>query len=92
MRRIRYIEVKPGRQNVLAQVGAMIVGLVVLVVSVILGAFFLAAFFGLVLLVGITLYVRFWWLRQRIQKARREEFIETEYRVVDSTEPGDRGR
>ena len=86
MRQTRYIEIKPRQGNIFAQIAALIVGLGVLVVSVILGAFFLAAFFGFALLVGLTLYLRFWWARRRFQQEQRDEFIEAEYRVVDKNE------
>ena len=92
MRRVRYIEVQQRQPNLLAQVIGLIVGVGVLVVSVVLGAFLLAAFLGFALLVAITLYARFWWLRRQMMRARQDEFIETEYRVVDESERRDPGR
>ena len=86
MRRVNYSGPQTGPRNVFAQVGALIVGLGVLVISVILGAFFLAAFFGFVLLVAITVYARFWWLRRKFAKAQQDEFIETEYEVIDRSD------
>ena len=80
---------QPRPRSVFAQVVGLIVGLGVLVVSVVLGAFLLAAFLGFALLVAVTLYARFWWLRRRFQQAQRDEFIEAEYRVVDETERRD---
>lgn len=91
MRQVRYREVKPGEGGLFAQVAALIVGLGVLVVSVVLGAFFLAAFFGFALIVAVTLYARFWWARRKFQKAQQDEFIEAEYRVVDETRRDKRG-
>lgn len=91
MPEIRYISMQPGPRSVFAQVVGLIVGLGVLVVSVVLGAFLLAAFLGLALLVAVTLYARFWWLRRRFEQAQRDEFIEAEYHVVDETERRDRG-
>ena len=89
MPEVRYISMQPRQRSVFAQVVGLIVGLGVLVVSVVLGAFLLAAFLGFALLVGVTLYARFWWLRRRFQQAQRDEFIEAEYRVVDETERRD---
>ena len=80
---------QPRPRSVFAQVVGLIVGLGVLVVSVVLGAFLLAAFLGFALLVAVTLYARFWWLRRRFQQAQRDEFIEAEYRVVNETERRD---
>lgn len=91
MNDIRYISGQPGQPSIFAQVVGLIVGLGVLVVSVVLGAFLLAAFLGFVLLVGVTLYARFWWLRRRFEQARRDEYIEAEYRVVDESERQSRG-
>lgn len=89
MPEVRYISMQPRPRGVFAQVVGLIVGLGVLVVSVVLGAFLLAAFLGFALLVAVTLYARFWWLRRRFQQAQRDEFIEAEYRVVDETERRD---
>ncbi|UCG74282.1 MAG: hypothetical protein JSV45_07915 [Chromatiales bacterium] len=91
MPEIRYINGQPGQRSLFAQVVGLVVGLGVLVVSVVLGAFLLAAFLGFVLLVAITLYARFWWLRRRFEQAQRDEFIEAEYRVVDESERQSRG-
>jgi O-antigen/teichoic acid export membrane protein len=90
MRQVRYIEIRPRPGNLFAQVIGLIVGLGVLIVSVVLGAFLLAAFLGFVLLVAVVLYGRFWWLRRRMMRERRDEFIETEYRVVDDSTRPDR--
>jgi Flp pilus assembly protein TadB len=92
MPEIRYINAQPGQRSLFAQIVGLIVGLGVLAVSVVLGAFLLAAFLGFALLVAVTLYGRFWWLRRRFAQARRDEFIEAEYRVVDETERQERGR
>ena len=89
MPQVRYISMQPRQRSVFAQVVGLIVGLGVLVVSVVLGAFLLAAFLGFALLVAVTLYARFWWLRRRFQQAQRDEFIQAEYRVVDETERRD---
>lgn len=91
MPEIRYINAQPGPRSRFAQVVGLVVGLGVLVVSVVLGAFLLAAFLGFALLVAITLYARFWWLRRRFEQAQRDEFIEAEYRVVDESERRGRG-
>ena len=90
MRRVRYIEVRPGQRNIFAQIASLIIGIGVLVLSVILGAFFLAAFLGFAILVAVAVYARFWWLRRRFEQAQRDEFIEAEYRVVDADESRDR--
>ena len=90
MRQVRYIEIKPRPRNVFAQAAALLAGVAVLVVSVFLGAFLLAAFLGLTLIVAVTLYVRFWWLRRQFEQAQRDQYIETEYEVLGRDESRER--
>jgi predicted lipid-binding transport protein (Tim44 family) len=52
-----------------------------------LGFFFLvAALIGGAILAGVIL-LRFWWLKRKLAKAARDEFITTEYTVVEREGP-----
>ena len=88
MRQIRYIEIQPRPRNIFAQLLGLVAGVAVLILSVVLGAFLLAAFFGFVLIVAVTVYARFWWLRRQAMRQRDSEFIDVEYRVLDETRRG----
>ena len=90
MRQVRYIEVRPRSGNVFAQVLGLLAGVVVLVVSVVLGAFLLAAILGFALIVAIGLYARFWWLRRQVMRAQDSQYVDAEYRVVSESRRRDR--
>ncbi len=75
----------PGRApGLFARVVAFIVGLGALVISVIVGSLVLAAVAGFVLVVGLVVYARLWWLRRQMQRQARpnDDVIEAEYKVV----------
>ena len=64
-----------------------VIGVAVLVVSAIVGAFMLAALLGFVLIVAVAFWLRVWWLRRQMDARARtqdEEVIVAEYRVVES--------
>ena len=88
MREIKYIELQPRPRSLFMQIVGLIVGLGVLAVSVLLGAFLLAGFRGFALIVGTVIYVRLWWLRRQAMRAANDEFIETEYQVVRTRREG----
>ena len=90
MTQIRYIQVDQKPRSFLMQVVGAIVGLGVLVVCVVLGAFLMAGLLGFVLIAAAFVYGRIWWLRRQFQQAANDEFIETEYRVVDSARDSER--
>ena len=81
-------------QSLLSQIIAFVVGIVVLAVSFIFGAFLLTAFFGLVLLIVLVAMVRGWWLRRQMSAMRSgsssysrgesHEVIDGDYTVIDS--------
>jgi len=84
MSQIRFIQVDQKPRSFLMQVIGAIVGVGVLIISVILGAFLMAGLLGFILIAAAFIYGRVWWLRRQFQQAANDEFIETEYRVVDS--------
>ena len=62
------------------RVAAFIVGLGAFGVAVFLGAIFLAAVVGLMLIIGLVVWVRLWWFRRQIERYAREHGdLETEY-------------
>lgn len=80
-------------QGLLAQVLGVIVGIGVIVASVVVGAFLLAALLGFTLIAGTALMLRLWWLRRRMERRNAEEdVIETEYTVIDARDRDSRRR
>ncbi|HSG66387.1 MAG TPA: hypothetical protein VLD39_15365 [Gammaproteobacteria bacterium] len=73
--------------NPLLQVVTLVLGAVVTVGAVFLGAILLSLFLGLAVIAGLVLYIRLWWLRRRAgstkdRGGRPGEFVEVEYTVV----------
>lgn len=89
MPQIRYIAVDRRPRSLLMQIIGFVVGVGILIVSVVLGAFLLAGLFGFGLLVALIVYIRVWWLGRKMTAARQEDdIIETEYQVIDTSERG----
>lgn len=83
MRKVRYISVEQRPRSLLAQVLGVIVGVAVLVVSVVLGAFAIAALVGLVLILALVFIIRVWWFRRQMEKMAREQGdLEADYTIV----------
>lgn len=89
MRQIRYITVQRQPPGLLMQIAGFIVGVMVLGVSLVVGAFMLAALFGFALIVAVVIGIRFWWLRRQMDQAAADEYIETEYQVVGTRDRSD---
>ena len=89
MRQIRYITVERQSPGLLMQIAGFIVGLFVLGVSLVVGAFVLAALLGFALIVVVVFGIRFWWLRRQMEQAAADEYIETEYQVVGTHDRSD---
>jgi len=71
----------------LERAAAFLVAVIVLILSF----FFVAAAVALVLILVAALAIRWWWLKRVPGKATEQEFITTEYTVVErETEPGTR--
>ena len=49
----------------------------------VLGFFFLAAAIVAGVVLALVVMVRYWWVRRRLRKAAENEFIKTEYSVVE---------
>jgi thiol:disulfide interchange protein len=62
---------------------AFVVGLVMLAVAVFVGAIFIAALAGLLLIGGLLFAVRVWWLKRKMQRYAKEHGdLRAEYTVV----------
>ena len=71
------------------QVLGFIVGLVVLGVSLVLGAFVLAAVLSFLLIVAVVIGFRLWGVKRKISSvAVNDEYIDAEYRVVQGNNNG----
>ena len=91
MAQIRYIEIGQKPRSLLMRLLGLVVGLVVLGVSLVLGAFVLAALFGFALMLAVAVAIRLWWVRRRINAdAANDEYIDAEYKVVNSSDRGKR--
>ncbi len=89
MTQIRYSGIQQKPRSFLMQLIGFVVGLVVLGVSFLLGAFILAALLGFGLILAVVVAIRLWWLRRQINAdAANDEYIDAEYKVVNH---GDRG-
>jgi len=82
--------------NPLLQALSFIVGGIVLVIAIVMGAILLSVVLGLALIAALAIWIRLWWLRRKILDARAEysgagarpreatgRVIEVEYTVVD---------
>jgi hypothetical protein len=77
------------------QILGFLTGLLVFAATFVLGFFLLAGILGLVLIFGLVVYLRMWWLRRKmVAGAQEDHVLEGEYRVVDresgNAEPGER--
>ena len=84
--------------NPILQVAGLLVGVLVSVAAVLVGAVVLSLVIGLAVLTGLVFSVRVWWLRRRMQRAVREasrgprgEIVAVEYTVVKERTVGQRG-
>jgi thiol:disulfide interchange protein len=69
--------------NPIARVIATLFGLVILAVSIFLGAIFIAGIIGMALIGGIVIVARAWFLRRKMQAyARDHGDLEAEYTVI----------
>ena len=95
MRQIRFIRIDQPPRSVLMQIVGFVVGFVALVVAGGLGGVLLAALLGFALIAAVVIYARVWWTMRKTQKVPGRgagaPLLETEYRVIETTEPDDRG-
>ncbi len=72
MRRLSYTYNNTISRNPVIQVLGLLGAVAVLTVAVVVGAFVLAALFGLALIAALVLYVRIWWLRRQWRRRAAE--------------------
>lgn len=89
MAQFRYIGFKQKPRSFPMQVLGFVVGLVVLGVSLVLGAFVLAALLSFMLILAVVIGIRLWWVKRQINgPAANDEYIDAEYRVVHGSDNG----
>ena len=91
MAQFRHIGFEQKSRSFLMQVLGFMVGLVVLGVSLVLGAFVLAALLGFTLILAVGVAIRLWRVKRQINAAAaNDEYIDAEYRVVHRSDHGER--
>ena len=76
-----------GPGSLLGRIFAVIFGVGALVLSLVVGAVFIAAVVGFMLLIGLVVAVRLWWIRRKMERHAREHGdLEAEYTVIQSDE------
>ena len=71
-------------RSFLGQILAFVVGVAVLAVSFVLGAFLLAAIFGFILIAGLVATVWVWWLKRKAADICQDDSVlDAEYTVVE---------
>jgi len=73
-----------GSANPVMRVIAALVGLIILGVSIFVGAIFVAGILGMAIIGGVALAIRGWLLRRKMETYAREHGdLEAEYTVID---------
>ena len=76
-----------GSGSLLGRIFAFVIGIGVLAVSIFLGAIFMAAALGFILIIAIVIAIRVWWLRRKMERYERENGdLTAEYTVVQERE------
>ena len=86
--------------NPLLQAVYLVVGALLLIGALVMGAVILAFVLGFVLVFGVVFWIRLWWLRRklmrgsgaanrRVDRAQEGDLIEVEYTVVEERDPRD---
>ena len=84
MSQYRYFSMNSQPRSFFGQIIAFVVGLAVLAVSFVLGAFILATIFGFIMVVGLIVTVRLWWLKREAVDANRDDSVlDAEFSVVE---------
>lgn len=94
MRYIRFSNIRGSRPaNPFVQALGLVVGIVLFIGAVLLGGLVIAALMGFLLVAGLIIYVRVWWLTRKAGLRQQEDsFVEAEYQVIECTKPDDERR
>lgn len=90
-RQFRTLRFDSRPQGLLAQIVAVIVGVLVLGVAIVVGGILLSVILGLGLIAAVLLYCRVWWLRRKggSHQQAKDQVIETDYIVVSTSQADD---
>lgn len=84
--KIRYVTFAGGGQQpggLVARIIALLVGCLAFVAAVLVGAIFLAGLVGMLVIGGMVVTLRVWWLRRQMEKmAQTSGDIEGQYTVI----------
>jgi len=84
MRQIRYVNIRQRSRNPFVQFLGFLVGSLVIALALVLGFFLVAGFFGFILIAGLGVYLRLWWLKRKaVGGLKGDSVLEAEYHVVD---------
>jgi hypothetical protein len=68
---------------VLGRAVAFVLGIIVLAVSIFVGAVFFTALLGLILILAVIFMLRVWWLKRKMQRYTQEHGdLDAEYTVI----------
>ncbi len=89
MRYIRFNSMQGQRStNPIVQAFGLIIGIILFIAAVFIGGIVIAALLGFMLLAGLVIYMRIWWLTRKAGLRQRREdksFVEAEYEVIETT-------
>jgi len=95
MSRYRYSQLPGQPPSLLGRIIAVVFGLAVLAATFVVGAFVLTVFVGLLIIGGIAVYARVWWLKRKFaagetsftdagpQNTAEGQVLDAEYTVVE---------
>ncbi len=96
MRHIRFSTLRGSRSsNPFVQLFGLVIGIILFIGAVLLGGVIIAALIGFLLVAGLILYIRIWWLTRkavRQQQQGQASFVEAEYQVIEPSSTDDQQR
>ncbi|MDP7418787.1 MAG: hypothetical protein QF483_02780, partial [Gammaproteobacteria bacterium] len=100
MRHIRFSTLRGSRSsNPFVQLFGLVIGIILFIGAVLLGGVIIAALIGFLLVAGLILYIRIWWLtrkavrqQQQQQQQGQASFVEAEYQVIEPSSTDDQQR
>ncbi len=95
MRHIRFSTLRGSRSsNPFVQLFGLVIGIILFIGAVLLGGVIIAALIGFLLVAGLILYIRIWWLTRKAvrQQQGQASFVEAEYQVIEPSSTDDQQR